>query len=47
MKSFEEMQHHPMSEKLVGVLCEQTENTDPTFFRILVAYYFSLVASMM
>jgi hypothetical protein len=47
MKAFEEMQHHPMSEKLVSVLCEQTENTDPTFFRILVAYYFSLVASMM
>lgn len=47
MKPFEEMQHHPMSEQLVEVLCEQTENTDPTFFRILVAYYFSLVASMM
>ena len=47
MKSFDEMSHHPMSEKLVDVLCEQTENTNPMFFRILVAYYFSLVASMM
>lgn len=47
MKTFDEMQHHPMSEKLVAVLCEQTENTNPMFFRILVAYYFSLVASMM
>ena len=47
MKTFDEMQHHPMSEKLVGVLCEQTENTNPTFFRLLVAYYFTLVASMM
>lgn len=36
-----------MSEKLVKVLCEQTENQNPTFFRILVGYYFSLVASMM
>lgn len=47
MKTFDEMQHHAMSEKLVGVLCEQTENTNPMFFRLLVAYYFSLVASMM
>ena len=47
MKPFNEMQHHPLSEKLVNVLCEQTENTNPMFFRILVAYYFSLVASMM
>jgi len=47
MKSLDEMQHHPLSEKLVGVLCEQTENSNPMFFRILVAYYFSLVASMM
>lgn len=47
MKTFDEMQHHPMSEQLVNVLCEQTENTNPVFFRILVAYYFSLIASMM
>ncbi len=47
MKTVDEMQHHPLSEKLVNVLCEQTENTNPMFFRIQVAYYFTLVASMM
>ena len=47
MKTTEEMAHHPMSEKLVNVLCEQTESTNPSFFRLLVAYYFGLVASMM
>ena len=47
MKSVDEMQHHPMSERLVNVLCEQTESTNPNFFRLLVAYNFSLIASMM
>lgn len=47
MKPIEQMEHHPMSERLVKVLCEQTQNNDPMFFRIQVAYYFSLVASMM
>ena len=47
MKTNEEMQHHPMSEKVVGVLCEQTQNSNPMFFRLQVAYYFCLVASMM
>lgn len=47
MKTFEEMEHHPTSEKLVAALCEQTENNNPRFFRILVGYYFTLVASMM
>ena len=41
------MQHHPMSEKIVAVLCEQTQNTNPMFFRLQVAYNFCLVASMM
>lgn len=47
MKTLEEMQHHPMSEKLVDVLRERTENDNPMFFRLLVAYYFTLIASMM
>lgn len=47
MKPTDDMLHHPMSEKLVAVLCERTGNSDPKFFRILVAYYFTLVASMM
>ena len=47
MKSFEEMEYHPLSEKLVGVLCAKTQNDNPLFFRVLTGYYFSLIASMM
>lgn len=47
MLSFEEMEYHPASEKLVSILCSKTQNSNPLFFRVLVGYYFSLVASMM
>jgi hypothetical protein len=47
MKSFEQMDYHPTSEKLVQALCDRTQSTDPLFFRVLVAYYFSVAASMM
>lgn len=47
MKSFEDMEYHPTAEKLVEVLCAQVQNDNPLFFRILVAYYFSVVASNM
>lgn len=47
MKSIEQMEYHPLAEKLVRVLCAKTQNDNPLFFRVLVAYYFSLIASMM
>lgn len=47
MLSFDEMPFHPTSEKLVEILCHKTQQTDPLFFRVLVAYYFSMVASQM
>jgi hypothetical protein len=47
MKTYDEMDFHPVSEKLVEILCAKTQNTNPLFFRVLVAYHFSLVASMM
>lgn len=47
MKTFEEMEYHPTSEQLVSILCNKTQNSNPLFFRVLVGYYFSLVASMM
>lgn len=47
MKTFEEMSYHPTAEHLVGILCNKTQNSNPLFFRVLVGYYFSLVASMM
>jgi hypothetical protein len=47
MKSYDEMEFNPTSEKLVNILCSKTQNSNPLFFRVLVGYYFSLVASMM
>ncbi len=47
MKSADQMDFHPVSEQLVEILCNRTQNTNPLFFRVLVAYYFSVVASMM
>ena len=47
LKSYDEMDFHPASEKLVKILCDKTQNTNPLFFRVMVGYYFSLVASMM
>jgi len=47
MKTFDEMEYHPTAEKLVQILMEKTQNTNPLFFRVMVAYYFSVVASMM
>ena len=47
MLSTEAMEHHPTAEKLVEILCSKTQNSNPLFFRVLVGYYFSVVASMM
>ena len=47
MLPFEEMDFHPTSEKLVEILCHKTQQTDPLFFRVLVAYYFAMVAAQM
>jgi len=47
MLPFDEMEYNPTSEKLVNILCNKTQNSNPLFFRVLVGYYFCLVASMM
>lgn len=47
MIDIEAMEHHPISEQIVEVLCSKTQNDNPLFFRVLVGYYFSVVASMM
>jgi len=39
--------YHPNSEQLVQILCKKTQNDNPMFFRISVAYYFAKVASSM
>lgn len=47
MLSTDQMEYHPTSEKLVEIICHRTQSVEPLFFRVLVAYYFSVVASHM
>lgn len=47
MLSVAEMEYHPTSEELVAILCKKTQNSNPLFFRVLVGYYFSMIASGM
>lgn len=47
LPSIDEMTYHPTAEKLVEILCDRTQNTQPLFFRVLVGYYFAVVASHM
>lgn len=47
MKSIDNMQYHPVSEKVVEVLIKKTQSKNPLFFRVLIGYYFCKIASMM
>lgn len=41
------MQFFPLQEELVNVLIKKTQNRNPLFFRVLIAYHFARLASMM
>lgn len=43
----DQMQFHPDAESLTKILMQKTQSTNPDFFRAIVAYYFSVAASMM
>lgn len=47
LKDLSTVAYHQTSEKLTDILCKKTQNANPLFFRVLVAYYFAKVASMM
>jgi len=47
MKPVIDMEYHTMTERLVKIMCDKTQNPNPQFFRVLVAYYFGVVASNM
>ena len=47
MKSIEDMEYHPTAEKLASIISQRAQSTDPLFFRVLVGYYFSVIASHM
>lgn len=42
-----QMEFHPTSEKLAQLLCTRTQNTEPLFFRVLVGYYWGVIAAQM
>lgn len=47
MKDLDTVSYFELAEKLVDILCKKTQNSNPLFFRILVAYYLAKIASMM
>lgn len=47
LKPYDEMDYHPLTEKLVDILCARAHTQERDFFRILCGYYFCQVASMM
>ena len=47
IKPYEDMEYHPTSEKLVKILQTKTQNTNPLFFQVLVAYYFGVMSAQM
>ncbi|NRA77148.1 MAG: DUF3987 domain-containing protein [Pseudoalteromonas sp.] len=42
-----QLSHNKTAEELVQILCKKTQSDNPLFFRILVAFYLTKVASMM
>jgi hypothetical protein len=47
MRNLDELEYHGKSEEVVKILCNKTQSANPLFFRVLIGYYFSKVASMM
>lgn len=47
LKPYKDMAYHPMSEQLVSILQSKTLNSNPLFFRVIIAYYLGVVASQM
>jgi len=47
LKDLSKVEHYEPMEKLVKIIERKTQNNDSLFFRVLVAYYFTKIASMM
>jgi len=47
MDKYQNLPFHPTMEKVVDILRKKTQNEDPIFFRLVVSYFFSKIASMM
>lgn len=47
MSQYDSLDHHPLINGLTSALISKTDQTSPHFFRLLGAYYFSMVAANM
>ena len=47
MRDLSTLTFHPTAEKIVEIICQKTQNTNPTFFRIVLSYYLARMAAMM
>jgi len=47
VNNYSELPHHPTLTRLVNVLQTRTQNENPLFFQVMVAYYFGVVAATM
>lgn len=47
MEKYKGLPFHPTMEKVVDILRKKAQNENPIFFRLVVSYFFSKIASMM
>ena len=47
MRDLSTLTYHPTTEKIVDLLCEKTQNSNPQFFRMMVYYYVCKMAATM
>jgi len=47
MKAYEDMDYFEPVEKIKDILIKKTQSNSPLFFRVLISYYFTVIASMM
>lgn len=47
MRDLNQLTFHPTSERIVEMLCKKTQNNNPKFFRILLAYFLGKMAASM
>jgi hypothetical protein len=47
MRDFSKLSFHPTTEKIVDLLCEKTQNSNPQFFRMMACYYVCKMAATM
>ena len=47
MRALDGLTYHPTADKIVELLCEKTQNTNPKFFRVMVSYYLCKMAATM